>query len=131
MRALYTLAQAAYLALAIGLALAACTPMPHKPVVGPDLSAYTVTEHRVGCLELQTRCLGVPKLAAPLIMPFVMSGGCAAIDFAARTCDIYTCWLTSWYALEHEREHCKGMDHGGVIQAAWDQHVKALREARK
>lgn len=127
-RALYTVSQTLWLALAIGALIGsvACTPMPHQPVIGPDWANYQVTEHRVGCLELQSHCLGVPKVMAPFTMPFVMSGGCATIDFEQKTCAIYSCWATEWYAMEHEREHCKGMDHGGVIQAGWDEHLKSL-----
>lgn len=129
MKTLYPFLQAMWIGFAI--AMVACTPMPHKYVAGPDWGNYQVSEHSVGCAELQTRCLGIPKVMAPLTMPFVMSGGCATIDFEQKTCAIYTCWATEWYALDHELEHCKGMDHGAVIQAGWDEHLRMLREAKK
>lgn len=109
--------------------LSACTPMPHKPVIGPDFSQYQVTEHRIGCWEMQQRCLpGVPFPIKPLL---VAPLGCATVDFERKTCDIYTCAISPGFVLTHEREHCRGMDHGGQIQQAWDAYIqKTQRELR-
>lgn len=106
---------------AVMLCLTACTPMPHKRVVGPDFNEYKVTEHRIGCVEMTNRCLpGVPFPIKPLL---VAPLGCATVDFERKTCDIYTCALSPGFVLEHEREHCRGMDHGGQIQQAWDTFI--------
>ena len=101
--------------------VSACTPMPHKPVIGPDIANYTLTEHRVGCWEMTTRCL--PEVPVPFKPLLITPLGCAEIDFEHRTCDIYTCWWTPGFIVEHERLHCLGMDHGGTLQRAWDAWV--------
>lgn len=102
----------------------ACTPMPHKYVPGPAWEHYRVTEHRVGCREMLAHCLpGVPFPIKPLL---VAPMGCATINFERQTCDIYTCALSPGFVLEHEREHCRGLDHGGQIQRAWDDRLRTL-----
>lgn len=105
------------------LLLTACTPMPHQRVIGPAWERYAVTEHVIGCWEMQRRCLpGVPFPIKPLL---VASGGCATVDFERETCDIYTCAASVSFFLEHERLHCRGYDHGDTLQRGWDDYVRS------
>jgi hypothetical protein len=109
---------------AIAVAVSACTPMPHKKVIGPDMTSYKVTEHEVGCWEMTQRC--APNIPFPIKPLLVMPMGCATVNFDKRTCDIYVCSMSPGFVLKHERQHCEGWDHGGVIQAGWDNYVQAL-----
>jgi hypothetical protein len=47
-------------------------------------------------------------------------GGCAVVDFCAKTCDIYLQWDFN-FILEHEKLHCKGYDHYGekTMRQGW------------
>lgn len=101
----------------LALLLAACTPMPHKKVVGPDWENYKVTEHKLGCWEMFRYCSPLPFPINPLL---VAPLGCATIDFDRKTCDIYTCAISPGFVLRHERKHCAGWDHNGQLQRAWD-----------
>ncbi len=49
---------------------------------------------------------------------------CASISFENKTCNIYLPKRYRQWMLDHEQAHCRGGDHGGVLQAAFDRWKK-------
>ncbi len=46
--------------------------------------------------------------------------GCSEINLAKKTCTIFLPTNYESWALEHEKEHCKGGDHEGLLQDYYD-----------
>lgn len=87
--------------------------MTDKPIEGwPELK---VSRHKVGLGEIQELCGKHLTAMQFLISPIQVA--CAVVYFAKKLCDIY--YIADVF-LPHEEDHCRGKDHNGVLQEAFD-----------
>ena len=87
--------------------LVGCSTIQHVPVQGwPQL---TVIEHKASWPEVISHC---SKYVSPLFWP---PFACAEVFVESRECHI---WYAFDWTLEHERDHCAGMDHPGGTEMA-------------
>ena len=87
--------------------LIGCSTIQHVPVEGwPVLK---VIENKVSWPEVIAQC---SKYVSPIFWP---PFACAEIYVEARECRIT--YAFDW-TLEHERDHCAGMDHPGGTEIA-------------
>lgn len=108
-------------AIVLAAVLSACTHMPDDKVYGlPDLA---ITEHVVDAGEIFQHCKSAMSWWQWALLSLPMA--CATLDFERRTCDIYVAANSSPDTVEHERRHCRGYDHGGRIQSAYDAWLEA------
>ena len=87
--------------------LVGCSTIQHVPVEGwPQLK---IIEQKVSWPEVIAQC---SKYVSPLFWP---PFACAEIYVEAKECRIT--YAFDW-TLEHERDHCAGMDHPGGTEMA-------------
>ncbi len=56
--------------------------------------------------------------------------GCSEINLAKKTCTIFLPTNYESWALEHEREHCKGGDHEGLLQDYYDKWIIYINQKK-
>ena len=101
--------------LAILLLLSGCTTIDKQIAGWPILS---VQYHELGFWEVQSKCWEHIPTMYKLLGGVAMA--CAEVNFDAGTCDIYHLRNPSKTDIEHELSHCRGGDHGGVLQKYFD-----------
>jgi len=108
-----------FLILLIVFILSGCTAIGHKAPPN-DWPQLQVSIHKVGFWELQTICGG----GGLMVLAFQYFG-CAWIYFNDMTCKVYYAAddESGQSVIEHELEHCRGMDHMGssMLADGWEQ----------
>lgn len=101
-------------------------PKGERPVQGieryvanwPTLSV-TVTE--LPAAAIREKC----NPFVPARLPRANAWGCAAIQLSRGTCEIFIQHKAPRWVWEHEHAHCRGGDHDGALQAAYDRWAAA------
>lgn len=93
------------------LALSGCATIDKHTPPPAEWPRLEVREHTVSTGAMLGKCYATLSLPEKLIGSIPLA--CAWINLALKTCDIY---ITAWSpqaVIDHEREHCLGMDHVG------------------
>lgn len=99
------------------LALVACTAIGTQKVMGwPEMEPVI---HEVSGATLH-------KICGPTVRWYEMALGCAYFDFDKRVCNIYVSYNPQQFVLDHEKQHCKGIEHDGGHELAeiWKKYGK-------
>ena len=104
------------LLLCLALLTGCATMIDEHQAPPPRWPSLEVRDNIVGIWEIQKRCYKHVNLGWKLLGGF--AGGCAEINFADRTCNIYRAYDASEEWLAHEEAHCRGYSHVGETWAA-------------
>jgi hypothetical protein len=103
------------------LFLTACAPIHHQVKGWPQNMKVTV--HTIPEEKIFKQCFNPPKTPIDVLL-LQLPLACSWVNLTTNTCDIYVSPTTTKGTLEHEYKHCKGGDHGGILQRYYDNWKK-------
>ena len=119
-------------AVILALLISGCATVALQEMTTPpaDWPALRVIEHRTPFVERTTACGGsVGRTIVALFLPIPVPLGCAFVDFAKGTCDVWLPEEPDDTIDPHELAHCRGSDHPGktYFRDLWEK-FKASRQ---